>query len=173
MNQLLHHLLIFFISSCFSGIFAHAKKLIKSLSGCFSSRRRESENSSALARDSREACEYFYQLEQQQQQNNTNSYYRGRRMWFFSRREITSARNLIVRSFFFGYLFLNYFSFHPSPPLPPSLWNFHFAYILSTSGFGPCIFPTMVPFFEFFTQPRMPAFMQLSWQNFVNPTPKF
>lgn len=74
--------------------------------------------------------------------------------------------------FFFGYLFLNYFSFHPSPPLPPSLWNFHFAYILSTSGFGPCIFPTMVPFFEFFTQPRMPAFMQLSWQNFVNPTPK-
>lgn len=78
----------FFISSCFSGIFAHAKKLIKSLSGCFSSRRRESENSSALARDSREACEYFYQLEQQQQQqNNTNLYYRGRRMWFFSKRD--------------------------------------------------------------------------------------
>lgn len=44
-------------------------------------------------------------------------------------------------------------------------------YILSISGFSPCIFPMIVPFFEFFTQPLMPAFMQLSRQNFVNPTP--
>lgn len=44
-------------------------------------------------------------------------------------------------------------------------------HILSISGLSPCIFPTMVPLFEFFTQPLMPAFMQLSRQYFVNPTP--
>jgi hypothetical protein len=46
-------------------------------------------------------------------------------------------------------------------------------YNLSTSGFKPCILPTIVPLLLFFTQPRIPAFKQLSRQNFVKPTPNY
>lgn len=44
--------------------------------------------------------------------------------------------------------------------------------MLSICTFGPCIFPRIVPFFEFFTQPTIPFSIHKSLQNFVKDKPR-